>query len=188
MMMKKHCHYDIMSALYDSTSWSETDAMALCALMPISHIETTGSLDSKVHGANMGPIWGWQDPGGPHVGPMNFAIWESKWTVKSMEKVKGHFAGVHCIPQVVWIPYPKTSFERWHMILSHKSDFIYSFIFFCFTMTRASIGITHTRLHQQVIVFPHYTIASILAAISTWWMTPGSLSITWLNFNPSMDK
>ena len=22
--------------------------------------------DSKVHGANMGPIWGLQDPGGPH--------------------------------------------------------------------------------------------------------------------------
>ena len=31
--------------------------------------------DSKLHGANMGPIWGQQDPGGPHVGPMNFAIW-----------------------------------------------------------------------------------------------------------------
>ena len=31
--------------------------------------------DSKAHGANMGPIWGRQDPGGPHVGPMNFAIW-----------------------------------------------------------------------------------------------------------------
>ena len=31
--------------------------------------------DSKVHGANIGPIWGRQDPGGPHVGPMNFAIW-----------------------------------------------------------------------------------------------------------------
>ena len=30
--------------------------------------------DSKVHGANVGPIWGRQDPGGPHVGPMNFAI------------------------------------------------------------------------------------------------------------------
>ena len=30
--------------------------------------------DSKVHGANMGPIWGRQDPGGPHVDPMNFAI------------------------------------------------------------------------------------------------------------------
>ena len=31
--------------------------------------------DSKVHGANMGPIWGRQDPAGSHVGPMNFAIW-----------------------------------------------------------------------------------------------------------------
>ena len=30
--------------------------------------------DSKFLGANMGPIWGRQDPGGPHVGPMNFAI------------------------------------------------------------------------------------------------------------------
>ena len=33
--------------------------------------------DSKVHGANMGPIWGRQDPSGPHVGPMNLAIWDS---------------------------------------------------------------------------------------------------------------
>ena len=32
--------------------------------------------DSKVHGANVGPIWGRQDPDGSHVGPMNFAIWE----------------------------------------------------------------------------------------------------------------
>ena len=31
--------------------------------------------DSKVHGANMRPIWGRQDPGGPYVGPMNFVIW-----------------------------------------------------------------------------------------------------------------
>ena len=31
--------------------------------------------DSKVHGANMGPIWGRQDPAGPHVGPINFATW-----------------------------------------------------------------------------------------------------------------
>ena len=30
--------------------------------------------DSKVHGANMGPTWGRQDPGGSHVGPMNIAI------------------------------------------------------------------------------------------------------------------
>ena len=32
--------------------------------------------DSKIHVTSMGPIWGQQDPDGPHVGPMNFAIWE----------------------------------------------------------------------------------------------------------------
>ena len=32
--------------------------------------------DSKVHGADMGPIWGQQDPGGTHVGPMNLVIWD----------------------------------------------------------------------------------------------------------------
>ena len=46
----------------------------LSALM--SFVLGNHSPDSKVHGANMGPIWGRQDPGGPHVGPMNFAIWE----------------------------------------------------------------------------------------------------------------
>ena len=33
--------------------------------------------DCKVHVANMGPIWGRQDPGGPYVVPRNFAIWDS---------------------------------------------------------------------------------------------------------------
>ena len=31
--------------------------------------------DSKVHGANKGPIWVLSAPDGTHVGPMNFAIW-----------------------------------------------------------------------------------------------------------------
>ena len=31
--------------------------------------------DSKVHVANMGPTWVLSVPGGPHVGHMNFAIW-----------------------------------------------------------------------------------------------------------------
>ena len=38
--------------------------------------------DNKVHGANMGPIWGRQDPGGPHAGPMNFAMWEVSQNMK----------------------------------------------------------------------------------------------------------
>ena len=27
--------------------------------------------DIKVYGANMGPTWGRQEPGGPHVGPIS---------------------------------------------------------------------------------------------------------------------
>ena len=31
--------------------------------------------DNKVHGANMGPTWVLSAPDGPHVGPMDLAIW-----------------------------------------------------------------------------------------------------------------
>ena len=34
-----------------------------------------GALMARLMGPTWGPIWGRQDPGGPHVGPMNFAIW-----------------------------------------------------------------------------------------------------------------
>ena len=44
--------------------------------------------DSKVYGANMGPIWGRQDPGGPHIGPMNFSIWEvTHWSLGDVEVI-----------------------------------------------------------------------------------------------------
>ena len=47
-------------------------------LSPSTNTQTVAEInpDSKVQGPNMGPIWGRQDPGGPHVGPMNFAIRE----------------------------------------------------------------------------------------------------------------
>ena len=38
-------------------------------------VATYDFLDSKVHGANIEPIWGRQDPGGPYVDPMNLPIW-----------------------------------------------------------------------------------------------------------------
>ena len=39
--------------------------------------------DSKVYGANTGPTWGRQDPGGLQVGPMNFAIWGTYYNTLS---------------------------------------------------------------------------------------------------------
>ena len=38
-------------------------------------IQNNNYPDNKAHGVNMGPTWGRQDPDGPHIGPMNFAIW-----------------------------------------------------------------------------------------------------------------
>ena len=32
--------------------------------------------DYKAHGTNMMPIWVLSAPDGPHVGPMNLAIWD----------------------------------------------------------------------------------------------------------------
>ena len=48
--------------------------------------------DSKVHGANMGPIWGRQDPGGPHVlAPwtlLSGMIWNCMSFVKHKQRLK----------------------------------------------------------------------------------------------------
>ena len=44
---------------------------------------------SKVHEANMGPIWGRQDSGGPHVAPMNLAI-------LVVLLLRGKLAGMRC--------------------------------------------------------------------------------------------
>ena len=31
--------------------------------------------DSKIHGANLRPTWVLSAPDGPHVGPINLAVW-----------------------------------------------------------------------------------------------------------------
>ena len=38
----------------------------------------------------MGPIWGRQDPGGAHVGPMNFAIWEAHLNSRDVSRDRVH--------------------------------------------------------------------------------------------------
>ena len=66
-----------------------------CCLGAMMHTLVT-SLDGKVHGANMGPIWGRQDPGRPHVGPMNFAIyltWD-QWIYVYFKITNGRFCAV----------------------------------------------------------------------------------------------
>ena len=54
---------------FGSTAWW------LCAPISLVHRDRGKYHDNNVNGANMGPIWGRQDPGGSNVGPMNLAIW-----------------------------------------------------------------------------------------------------------------
>ena len=49
--------------------------MATCAQEYAAGLVASSDPASKIPVAIMGPIWGRQDPGGPHVGPINFAIW-----------------------------------------------------------------------------------------------------------------
>ena len=59
-------------------SWGPTDGSPIYqygSLMAARWSVDNRDPNSKIHVANMGPIWGRQDPGGPHVGPMIFVIW-----------------------------------------------------------------------------------------------------------------
>ena len=60
-------------------------------LRPGLHKMAINFPDSKVHGANMGPIWGRQDLGGPQVGPMNFAI----LVIKFSHAMRDHYSKAH---------------------------------------------------------------------------------------------
>ena len=58
--------------------WKCAFSYVLIPVWPIWIITVSdnGFPDSKIHGANMGPTWVLVSPCGPHVGPMNPAIWE----------------------------------------------------------------------------------------------------------------
>ena len=61
--------------------------------MPADGIAPT--LIAKFIGANMGPTWGQQDPGGSHVGPMNLAIWLWCWDID--RHTDGQFESCMCV-------------------------------------------------------------------------------------------
>ena len=88
--------------IYVSINWIMIGSCNV--LLPVSCQATSWANtipDSKVHGANMGPIWGRQDPGGPHFGPMNLALWDVlqiiSWKQKSPTSVQleWHYDNYH---------------------------------------------------------------------------------------------
>ena len=85
----------------------------------------------KVHGANLGPIWGRQDPGGPHVGPMSLAIWDwLQWLTGVKEHLNSGLPmttsgplyqhGLTCI--ITWIG-SYIHYKAWNEIIYPFSNF-----------------------------------------------------------------
>ena len=71
-----NCIKRILYLYWQLWEWTIWGVLLLPWCVSVWGIDTRFSYpDSKIHGTNMGPISGRQDPGGPHVGPMNFAIW-----------------------------------------------------------------------------------------------------------------
>ena len=68
MIFRKWCF--IIGSIIDNSCFYDTTIF--CAELLQCGINPP---DSNVHGANMGPTWLLSSPGGPHVDPMNLAIW-----------------------------------------------------------------------------------------------------------------
>ena len=77
--------------------------------------------DSKVHGANMRPIWGRHDPGGPHVGPMNLAIWVGYCKCKRL------MLQAHCTLFFLIIFSPPLHMVHFKYISHHASNYVSNF-------------------------------------------------------------
>ena len=71
------CHKLI--SFWHATQMDEVLQVCLGCCLRVGNMAILVIPGSKVHGANMGPIWGRQDPYGPHVGPRNFAIWDMQY-------------------------------------------------------------------------------------------------------------
>ena len=79
--LRRYCaHYDVIVMLIEiikQSSLSNFVVNSVCR-WPRTHVDTLRTAydilpNNRARGTYMGPTWGWQDPGGPHVGPANLA-------------------------------------------------------------------------------------------------------------------
>ena len=116
-----------------------------------------GKPDSKVHGANMGPIWGWHDPDGPHVGPMNLAFWEYNSSCKSAFQNQEQIIRFHSF-QFLW------NLVDFSLKLSKLGESIAQLIVkYLFS---SKLGIAEILILDDSSVKENYTSASPLPQIS----------------------
>ena len=100
----------------------------------------------KVHGANIGPIWGRQDPGGPHVGPMNFVIW-----VCHGEKLSSCTKGYRNNAALIVMPKNQVFFEAplnnaWWC---HGMETFFALMFVCGRNSPVNLGFLSLRVSSM---------------------------------------
>ena len=87
--------------------------------------------DSKIDGTNMGQIWGRQDSGGPHVGPINFALWGVPFCnqyISNFRFVSGQSFNNKSLPYVWHLPlYSIWANQLFHRKASIRSQIKYLF-------------------------------------------------------------
>ena len=98
--------------------------------------------DSRVHGANMGPIWGRQDPGGPHEPCYLGSHYLNQW-----------FLIVNCNfrEKLLWYSNQNTliSFMVMHLNISSVEDRP-----FCLGLNHSSLRSTHETYFRWLIAIP----------------------------------
>ena len=109
LLTASHFHHGSPSHDFSGSCHSACNTHHCCSFVPecntLGYAKIHASPDSKIHGANMRPTWGRLDPGGPHVGPMNLAIWGHLKQMVSLFQVQGLYwwiTGLRVIPVTQW--------------------------------------------------------------------------------------
>ena len=112
---------------------------------------TYSTPDSKVHGANMGPTWGRQDPGGPHVGPMNLAIWGYRGIISSLNGFRLSIQITFIIVLNWQCSKRKQQLASYQMFPDEKTCYLVFYIFQIFSIW--SVRCLYRNIHWPVCYF-----------------------------------
>ena len=145
--------------------------------------------DSKVHGANMGAIWGRQDPGGPHVGPMNFVISDPIIEICSqcLARVIVWKAWIHCMFSI----FQKILTENWiihsmNMALTKTSSmkYINPYMHKCNNLIESSV-MDQLSLSKRIAftLLCHINFRSLNRNLAISYFRQGQLDSSFLGFS-----
>ena len=129
----------VKGQLLSASSNCISNSLFSCDFSHLDAYATSLIPESKVHGANMGPIWGRQDPGGPHVGPVNFAIWDM-----SLQWIHNSEYSTFQVRSFVWII---------DFLISNLPQSVFLILFF-------------NSVLSLISAFQHFTVVIIVSSLS----------------------